>query len=69
MTTATYTVRGMTCGHCVRAVQDEVGRVPGVRDVDVDLESGRVVVTSDREVASDEIRAAVDEAGYEVVPE
>ena len=69
MTTATYTVRGMTCGHCVRAVQDELGRVPGVRDVDVDLESGRVVVTSDREVGSEEIRAAVDEAGYEVVPE
>jgi copper chaperone CopZ len=60
----TYTVTGMTCGHCVNAVQSEVSQIPGVTGVEVDLASGAVTVTS--EVALDEaaVRAAVDEAGY-----
>ena len=64
MTTATYTVVGMTCGHCVNAVSEEVGEVPGVTAVDVDLASGRLTVTSDTPVDDDAVRAAVDEAGY-----
>ena len=60
----TYTVSGMTCGHCVQAVTDELIRLPGVRDVRVDLNSGQVTVESDGMVPLDEVRAAVDEAGY-----
>ena len=67
MTTATYTVSGMTCGHCVKAVTTEVARIEGVNAVDVDLDSGRVTVTSDRPVEQAELKAAVDEAGYELV--
>ncbi len=66
MTTSTYTVTGMTCGHCVSAVTEEVTAVPGVTAVDVDLASGRLTVTSDAPVDDDAVRAAVDEAGYEV---
>ena len=66
MTIATYTVTGMTCGHCVSAVTEEVTQVPGVTAVDVDLASGRLTVTSDAPVDDDAVRAAVDEAGYEL---
>ena len=66
MTTSTYTVTGMTCGHCVSAVTEEVTAVPGVTAVDVDLASGRLTVTSDAPVDDDAVRAAVDEAGYEL---
>ena len=66
MTTATYTVTGMTCGHCVAAVSEEVGGLPGVTDVAVDLATGGLTVTSDAPVDDDAVRAAVEEAGYEV---
>jgi copper chaperone len=65
--TRTYTVAGMTCEHCVRAVTTEVGALPGVRKVDVDLASGRVTVASDDTLDDDAVAAAVDEAGYAVV--
>jgi copper chaperone len=62
----TYTVSGMTCGHCRTAVAEEVGAIPGVTAVQVDLDSGRVTVAG--EGFSDEaVAEAVDEAGYEVV--
>ncbi len=64
----TVTVAGMTCGHCVQAVGTEVGRLPGVTGVDVDLDSGRVVVTSTAAVDPTALAAAVDEAGFELVP-
>ncbi|PVZ14789.1 heavy-metal-associated domain-containing protein [Actinomycetospora cinnamomea] len=64
--TSTYIVTGMTCDHCVASVREEVGEVPGVTDVDVDLSSGRVVVTVAGPVDDGAIRAAVEEAGYEV---
>jgi copper chaperone len=62
--TATYTVPGMHCGHCERAVKEEVGAVPGVASVDVDLETKLVKVTGD---ALDDraLRAAIEEAGYQ----
>lgn len=66
MSTATYTVVGMTCGHCVNSVTEEVSQVPGVTDVDVDLPSGGLTVTSDTDVDGDAVRAAVEEAGYQV---
>jgi copper chaperone len=66
MSTATYTVVGMTCGHCVSAVTEEVSQLPGVTAVDVDLASGGLTVTSDAPVEETAVRAAVAEAGYEV---
>jgi copper chaperone len=61
-----YSVKGMTCEHCVRSVTEEVSEVSGVEGVDVDLDSGRLVVRGD--VADEAVRAAVSEAGYEVAP-
>jgi copper chaperone CopZ len=66
MTTATYTVKAMTCDHCVRPVTEEITKVAGVSDVDVDLASGRVTITSAGPVDDAALRAAVEEAGYEV---
>jgi copper ion binding protein len=66
MTTKTYTVTGMTCSHCVGSVSAEVGRLPGVSDVQVDLATGAVTVISDQPVDDEAVAAAVDEAGYEV---
>jgi len=61
-----YTVTGMTCGHCVASVTEEVGEIAGVRDVVVDLESGSLTFTSDEPVARETVAAAVHEAGYEL---
>jgi copper chaperone len=66
MTTSSYTVSGMTCGHCVAAVESEVGRVAGVTDVTVDLETGRLAVTGEGPIDDTLIKEAVDEAGYQV---
>lgn len=68
MTERTYTVTGMSCDHCVRAVSSELSSLPGVTKVDVDLASGRVLVVSDEPVDDGAVRAAVAEAGYEVTP-
>jgi copper chaperone len=65
-TTTTIGVDGMTCGHCVNAVQTEVGKLEGVTDVQVDLASGQVTIVADREPSAAELQAAVEEAGYEV---
>ena len=66
MSTSSYTVTGMTCQHCVSAVTEEVSGLPGVTAVQVDLPSGGLTVTSDTPVDDDAVRAAVEEAGYEV---
>lgn len=66
MSTSTYTVTGMTCSHCVSSVREEVGQVPGVTGVAVELETGQVTVTSDSPVDDALIKDAVEEAGYEV---
>ena len=66
MTTVTYQVTGMTCGHCVRAVSEELKNLDGVRDVTVDLHPGAassVTVSSAAPLASDAVTAALDEAG------
>ncbi|MBM0259614.1 heavy-metal-associated domain-containing protein [Micromonospora sp. 4G55] len=67
MVTTTYQVQGMTCGHCVNSVSTEVSAIQGVSDVQVDLASGRVTVTSASPLDIDSVRAAVDEAGYDLV--
>ena len=64
MTTTTYQVTGMTCDHCVRAVTTELVLLAGVRSVDVDLAQGAVTVTSDGPLDREEVREAIDEAGY-----
>ena len=66
MSTATYTVVGMTCDHCVTSVTEEVSEVDGVTDIDVDLATGALAVTSDTTVDDAAVRAAVAEAGYQV---
>ncbi|MFI7127841.1 heavy-metal-associated domain-containing protein [Nonomuraea sp. NPDC050153] len=66
MATATYTVKGMTCGHCVSSVKEEVGEVAGITSVEVDLASGLLTVESDSPVDTAKIVSAVEEAGYEV---
>ena len=64
-TDRSYTVTGMTCGHCVLSVREEVSEVPGVTTVDVDLASGRMTVEGDGYTDA-AIKTAVAEAGYEV---
>ncbi|MGP4023141.1 heavy-metal-associated domain-containing protein [Actinomadura sp. 3N407] len=66
MSTATYTVTGMTCGHCVSSVTEEVEQIAGVTAVDVDLPTGRVTVTSDAPLDDALVKDAVEEAGYEL---
>ncbi|GHD85481.1 MULTISPECIES: heavy-metal-associated domain-containing protein [Kocuria] len=66
----TVNVSGMTCGHCVASVKEELAEVPGVTSVAVDLNAGGVspvTIESSRELTSDEISAAVEEAGYAIV--
>jgi copper ion binding protein len=67
MTETTYTVEGMTCGHCATSVREEVSELTGVREVAVDVESGRVTVTSDTPLTADAVATAVTEAGYRLV--
>ena len=64
MSIETYTVSGMTCGHCVSSVTEEVTELAGVTEVQVDLASGQLVVTADQPLGTDAVRAAVEEAGY-----
>lgn len=63
----TYTITGMTCDHCVRSVEEEVGEIDGVEGVDVDLASGRMTVSGER-LSDEAVHAAVAEAGYAVAP-
>lgn len=64
MTQSSYTVTGMTCGHCVASVTEEISEIDGVTDVAVDLPTGAVVVTSNEPIDVADVRAAVEEAGY-----
>ena len=66
MHTQTFTVSGMTCGHCVASVTEEVSEVAGVQGVDVVLETGQVTVSSAEPVDAAAVRAAVEEAGYQL---
>jgi len=66
MSTVTVTVTGMTCGHCASSVREEVGNIPGVTAVDVDLGSGKVTVDGEHEVEPEAIKSAVEEAGYQL---
>jgi copper chaperone CopZ len=63
----TYSVPGMSCGHCKAAVEQELRALGGVETVDVDLES-KLVTVSGTGLTDAELRAAIDEAGYDVAP-
>lgn len=62
-----YSVTGMTCGHCVASVTEEVSAIPGIRDVVVDLATGTLTFDADQPVTRDMVGAAVREAGYALV--
>ncbi|MEV0530987.1 cation transporter [Kitasatospora sp. NPDC050463] len=64
--TTVYTVAGMTCGHCEQAVGKAVGALAGVTAVTVDVKAGLVTVASDAELDDESVRAAIDDAGYEL---
>ena len=65
-TSQTYTVTGMTCGHCVASVTEEVEEIPGVENVNVVLETGSVTVTSSEPVDDAAVKTAVEDAGYQL---
>jgi len=67
MTTSTYSVSGMTCQHCVQSVTEEISGLEGVQAVTVDLPTGQVTVESENPLQDTVVRAAVDEAGYQLV--
>jgi copper chaperone len=69
-TSTTVSVSGMTCGHCVSSVSEELESLAGVEEVDVDLNAGgisTVTITSSQELSPSEISEAVAEAGYLVI--
>ena len=68
MNNNTFTVVGMTCDHCVRSVESEVGKLDGVESVAVDLSTGVVTVESTQPIDDDAFATAIDAAGYEVSP-
>ena len=67
MSTITFSVPGMTCGHCKEAVTTELSKISGVTEVEVDLDTKSVSVTSTSDVAWSDLVTAVDEAGFEAV--
>jgi copper chaperone CopZ len=67
MSTTVFAVSGMTCGHCEQAVSKEISALPGVTDVSADAKAGTVTVAATAPLDDAAVRAAVDEAGYELV--
>ncbi|RPA59096.1 copper chaperone [Gordonia oryzae] len=67
MVSETYTVTGMTCGHCAASVREEIEEIPGVQNVEVTVESGRVEVTSETPLDREVLARAITEAGYQLV--
>lgn len=67
MSTSEFQVTGMTCGHCELSVREEVGQVPGVEQIQVSAQTGRLVVSGAETVEASKVLAAVDEAGYSAV--
>ena len=67
MNTSEYQVTGMTCGHCEMSIREEVSTVPGVQEIQVSAQTGKLVITSTEEVDEAAVITAVDEAGYKAV--
>lgn len=66
MSTTTITVAGMSCGGCASSVRAELTTIPGIVDVGIDLSNGTVTIDSEAPVDTEAIRAAVEEAGYQL---
>ena len=67
MTTQTFVVTGMTCGHCEASVREEVSEIPGLKDIEVDRTRNFLSVSSDSDIDNAAVIAAVEEAGYQAV--
>ena len=65
-TTSTWTVTGMTCGHCAASVTEDITEIDGVEGVEVDVPTGQVTVTSAAPLDAAAVKAAVEEAGYQL---
>jgi copper chaperone len=63
---STLKVKGMTCQHCVMSVKRSLGMLDGIQNVDVDLQKGEVRFDNTKQVASDVVKKAIEEAGYQV---
>jgi copper chaperone CopZ len=61
-----YTVPGVSCGHCVKAITDELTRIPGIEQVDVDLATKHVTVRHNDNVTDAQIQTGIEEAGYDI---
>ncbi|KLI90475.1 heavy-metal-associated domain-containing protein (plasmid) [Glutamicibacter sp. FR1] len=62
-----YQVTGMTCGHCEMSIREEVGVIPGVQEIQVSAQTGKLNVTAEGEIDDAKVLAAVEEAGYSAV--
>ena len=67
MATSEYQVTGMTCGHCEMSIREEVSEIPGVQDIQVSAQTGKLNVTAEGEIDDAKVLAAVEEAGYSAV--
>ena len=67
MASNNYQVTGMTCGHFEMSVREEVGEIPGVQDIQVSAQTGKLNVTAEGEIDDAKVLAAVEEAGYSAV--
>jgi copper chaperone CopZ len=67
MSTSEYQVTGMTCGHCEMSIREEVSQIPGVEEIQVSAQTGKLVVSSATSIEDAAVLAAVDEAGYSAV--
>ena len=67
MTANEYQVTGMTCGHCEMSIREEVSEIPGVDEIQVSAQTGKLVVSSTSALDDAAVLAAVDEAGYSAV--
>jgi copper chaperone CopZ len=66
MTTVTYSIPNISCGHCVHTIQSEVAEVPGVKSVQADAASRQAVITFDAPATEEKIKALLAEINYPV---
>ncbi len=67
MSTIEYQVTGMTCGHCEASVREEVSLVPGVQEIEVSAQTGKLVISAEEPIDDAAVLSAIEEAGYEGV--
>ncbi|MEX1079145.1 MAG: heavy metal-associated domain-containing protein [Homoserinimonas sp.] len=67
MSTSEYQITGMTCGHCEMSIREEISQIPGIDEIQVSAQTGKLVVSSATSIEDAAVLAAVDEAGYSAV--